>query len=89
MFKVNDIVENNGRYGRVMHYDPVTHYVHVMFKTNINTWKIEKCDVFFCKPAQVFLWTTESVFGVKYTRKLKTPNLVPMEIDDEIYVLKV
>ncbi len=88
MFQRSDIVEYNGRYGRVMYYDPVTHNVHVMFKIKNNTWRIEKCDVFFCKHAQVFLWTIESVFGVKHM-KLKTPLLVPMEIDDDIHVLKV
>ena len=88
MYVRNDIVEYNGKYGRVMYYDPVTHNVHVTFKTGNNTWKIEKCDMFFCKPAQVFLWTIESVFGVKHM-KLKTPLLVPMEIDDDIHILRV
>lgn len=83
MYKFNDIVECNERYGRVMYYDPMTYTVHVLFKTNDNTWKIEKCDRFFCNPAQVFLWTLESVFHMQRQMRVQTPDFAPMAIEDD------
>lgn len=88
MFVPNQIVEYRDRYGRVIYYDPITHFVHVLFKTNTNAWKIEKCDYFFCKPAQIFLWSTENVFCVRHQRQHRTPNLVPVKTD-ELYIIEI
>jgi hypothetical protein len=86
MFKISDIVEFNGKYGRVMYYDPITYTVHVLFKISNNTWKVEKCDYLFCKPAQVFLWSIESAFCTKPQRKQQTPELVPLNADDDYFM---
>lgn len=89
MYQPNQIVEFNGRYGRVMFHDPITYNVHVMFRVNDNTWKIEKCDQFFCKPAQVFLWSIERAFSTKYLRKTRTPQLKPVRVTDEDYIMEI
>ena len=83
MYKPDQTVEVDGRFGRVLYHDPVTHFVHVLFKTNTNAWKLEKCDDLHCKPAQIFLWSTENVFCVKHQRRYRTPTLVPVKADDD------
>lgn len=88
MYMPNQIVEYNGLYGRVMYHDPTTHTVHVLFRIESNTWKVEKCDQYFCKPAQVYLWTVESAFCVKYTRKTRTPVLTCMDIVHD-YIMEI
>ena len=87
MYQNNQIVEYEGRYGRVIFNDPITRNVHVMFRLNNNTWKIEKCGQIYCKPAELFLWTIQSAFCTKHL--LKTPQIggIDMEIDD--YFIKL
>jgi hypothetical protein len=84
MYHPNQIVEYNGIYGRVIFHDSITYNVHVMFRTNDNTWKIEKCDQFFCKPAHVFLWTVESAFCTKYLRKTRTPQFQAVRVEEDV-----
>jgi hypothetical protein len=55
----------------------------VIIKTNEITWAIRQYELFECKPAQVFLWTIESAFRTWYRKNNKTPELVPMMIDDD------
>lgn len=86
MYKCNDIVECDGRYGRVVYFDPTTYTVHVLIKLNEYTWKLEKVQPYMCNPAQVFLWTIESAFRTWYRRNNKTPELVPMVIDDDHFM---
>ncbi len=88
MYQPNQIVEVKGVHGRVIFHDPLTYTVHVLIKTGINSWKIEKVDHFFCKPAHVFLWTTESAFCTKHARK--TPRLIPeYSGDDTDYIMEI
>jgi hypothetical protein len=75
MYKYNEIVECNGVYGRVIYHDPIKHVVHVLIRTNVNTWNIKKYDEFVCRPAQVFMWTIASAFCTKNI--MKTPQLLP------------
>lgn len=91
MYIPNQIVEVEGTYGRVMYHDLRTQYVHVMFRMNNNTWKIQKCDSLFCKPAQVFLWTIHSAFSSRYPRQLRTPQFHPLEMTDieDDYIMEV
>ena len=83
MYKCNQIVEVEGVYGRVIYHDPVTHIVHVLLRTNFNTWKIQKCDDLHCKPVQVFLWTIESAFCTKYSHRTRTPQFEAMRVDQD------
>jgi hypothetical protein len=89
MYQSNQIVEYYGRYGRVMYYDRLKHNVHVLFRVNDTTWKIEKCDEIFCRPAQVFLWTIESAFHTKYFRKTRTPQFRPVRVVDDDYIMEL
>ena len=75
MYRPNEIVEYEGQHGRVIYHDLLTHTIHVLFRVNNNTWKVEKCDPFQCKPAQVFLWTIESAVCSRYLRRQRTPEL--------------
>jgi hypothetical protein len=79
MYIPNQIVDVDGMVGRVIYHDPMTQHVHVMFRLNNNTWKIQKCDVFFCKPAQVFLWTIHSAFSSRYPKQMRTPQFRSVE----------
>lgn len=83
MYLLKQIVEYQGRYGRVLYHDTITHNVHVLFRVNDNTWKLEKCDDLFCKPAQIFLWSVESAFCIKYSQKTRTPQFEAMRVDDD------
>ena len=87
MYLPNQIVEYDGKYGRVMFHDPITHNVHVLFRMNTNTWKIEKCDGFHCKSAQVFLWSMASAFATKHVRK--TPYLEPLSPDMDDCIMEL
>lgn len=80
MFLVNQIVECDGNYGRVMAHDVVTHTVHVLLRLNNNTWRIKKIDDLHCYPAQVFLWTIENAFGIRRPRVNRTPQIMPIEV---------
>lgn len=82
MYRVNQIVEYNGMYGRVMCHDALKHNVHVLFRLNNYTWKITACDDFHCTPAQVFLWTMESAFRIRRPRLNGTPQFLPIEVMD-------
>lgn len=83
MYKPNDLIEyNESKLGRVLYHDTLTHVIHVMFRENDFTWKVEKCDEFFCKPSYVYCWGLETAFCVKYQRSHRTPNLVPMRATD-------
>lgn len=82
MYSPNQIVEVDGMIGRVIYHNITTQHVHVMFRMNNNTWKIQKCDVFFCKPAQVFLWTIHSAFSSRYPNQLRTPQFHPTDVRD-------
>lgn len=77
MYLPNQIVEFSGKYGRVMYYDHRAHIVHVLFKLDSCTWKVEKCDEAFCKVAQVFLWGIETPFCIRHRMRVYTPRLVP------------
>lgn len=88
MYSNGQTVEYSGRYGRVMYHDSKTHIVHVLFKMNNNTWKIEKHDETMCKPAYVFLWTIENAFNTKYLRRTRTPRFEPMRVPDD-YIMKL
>lgn len=91
MYIPNQIVDVDGMVGRVMYHDPMTQSVHVMFRTSQYSWKIQKCDVFFCKPAQVFLWTIQSAFSSRYPRQMRTPQFHAVEMSDieDDYVMEV
>lgn len=89
MYQPNQIVEYYGRYGRVMFHDRTKHNVHVLFRVNDNTWKVEKCNDFFCKPAQVFLWTIESAFHTRYFRNTRTPQFRPARVVVEDFVMEL
>lgn len=82
MYQVNQIVEYNGMYGRVMCHDTIKHNVHVLFRLNNYTWKIAACDDLLCNTAQVFLWTIESAFGIRRPRTNRTPQFLPTEVVD-------
>lgn len=88
MFLANQIVEYCGNYGRVIYHDPVTYNVHVLLRINPNTWKIEKCDQLFCKPVEMFLWSVDNVFRIKYLPKTRTPQLKPVRVEED-YVMKI
>jgi hypothetical protein len=83
MYKANDIVEYEGKLGRVFGYDNITHSVHVLFRVNDHTWKVEKCDEFFCKRVQTYIWGIEYALRIKYQKATRTPNLAPMVADDD------
>ncbi len=84
MYKLNDIVEYEGVLGRVFSYDKITHSVYVLFRLNDHTWKVEKCDEFFCKHVQKYMWGVETALCIKYQRLQRTPNLVPLNSDLEL-----
>jgi len=88
MYQPNQIVECDEKYGRVIYHDQKTHDVHVMFRTSTNTWKIEKCNELFCKPAQVFLWTIESAFSSKYLRTTRTPQFESVQVNQD-HILEI
>lgn len=88
MYSYSQIVEYNGRFGRVIYHDSRTHLVHVMFRINNNTWKIERYDELHCKPAQVFLWTIENAFNTKYLRKTRTPQFEPIRVSYD-YIMEL
>jgi hypothetical protein len=59
-----------------------------MFKVNDNTWKVKKCEPFFCKPAQVFLWTVESAFCTRHLPKQHhTPGFKPLKKEIDHFML--
>jgi hypothetical protein len=87
MYQPNQIVEYNGTHGRVIFHDPITYNVHVMFRLNTNTWKIERCDEIFCKPAQVFLWTIHSAFFTRHV--VKTPQIGGFDMEIDEYFMKL
>ena len=82
MYKHNQIVEYHGRYGRVMFHNTRTHNVHVMFRLNTNTWKIERCDQIYCKPVQRFMWSTQSAFFTKHLMRTPQLDAFDMEVED-------
>lgn len=88
MYSPSQIVEYSGRYGRVMYHDTKKHILHVMFRVNENTWKIEKYDELYCKPAQVFLWTIENAFKTKYLRRTRTPQFEPVRVSHD-YIMEL
>lgn len=89
MYKANDIVEYNGRLGRVFGYDKITHSVHVLFRENDYTWKVERCDEFFCKHIQTYMWGIENALRIKYQKASRTPKLEPLTVDDGDYIMKI
>jgi hypothetical protein len=91
MYIPNQIVDVDGMVGRVMYHDPLKKCVHVMFRTNQYSWKIQKCDSFSCRPAQAFLWTIHSAFSSRYPRQMRTPQFHPVEMSDieDDYVMDV
>ncbi len=88
-FTNNQSVTNYSSVGRVMYHDVVTHTVHVLVKTNENTWKVEKWDQYFCYPHDEYVWPIETPFVIKYHRLQRTPVLQPMDVDDDVNVLKL
>jgi len=89
MFKNNQAVTDNTYVGRVMYHDVVTHTVHVLVKINEHTWKIEKWDQFFCYPYDQYVWPIDTPFVIKYHRLQRTPILQPMDIEDDVNVLRL
>jgi hypothetical protein len=89
MYLPNQIVEYKGQPGRVLYVDPIQQYIHVLIRTNQNTWKIEKCDSLFCKPIHAFLWTIESAFCIRRQRTTQTPHLAPLEIQEIDHVMEL
>lgn len=87
MYKLNDIVEYDGVLGRVFSYDKITHSVHVLFRVNDHTWKVEKCDEFFCKHIQKYMWSVDTAFCIKYQKMHRTPQLGPDEGD--IHIMEI
>lgn len=83
MYKANDIVEYEGNLGRVFSYDKITHSVHVLFRVNDHTWKVEKCDEFFCKHVQTYMWGIEYAFRIRYQKANRTPVLKPVNADED------
>jgi hypothetical protein len=88
MYLPNQIVEYNGRCGRVIYYDAIKHNVHVLFRTNPNTWKIEKCDVIFCKHIQTFLWGIEVAFCIRNRMRPQTPYLAAVRTNTD-YIMEL
>jgi hypothetical protein len=89
MYQPNQIIEYYGRYGRVMYYNSLKHSVHVLFRVNDNTWKVETCDEIFCNPAEVYLWTTEVAFRTKHFRKSRTPQFGPIRVVQDDYIIEL
>jgi hypothetical protein len=82
MYNANDIVSMDGKIGRVLYYDALTHDLHVLNRVSENCWREEKWDSMFCRIAYVHLWDTNYAFNVKPTRYMKSPRMVPMDVDD-------
>ena len=86
MYLANQIVEYHGRHGRVIYHDRLSHTVHVLFRVNTYTWKIEKCDEFLCRLTQMFLWGIESAFSIRHRMRIRTPQLAPMNADTDYFM---
>lgn len=88
MYSRGQIIECYGKYGRVMYHDTRTHFVHILFKINEYTWKIEKHDELFCRPGHVFLWTIETAFKTKFISGTRTPQFRPVRVSDD-YIMEL
>ncbi len=82
MYKVNDIVSMDGKIGRVLYYDALTHDLHVLNRVSENGWREEKWDPMFCRKAYAVIWDIGHAFNLKPTKYVKSPYLFPMDIDD-------
>ncbi len=82
MYKSDDIVSMEGKVGRVLFYNALTHDLHVLNRVSENCWREEKWDPMFCRIAYVVMWDLAHAFNVKPTKYMKSPCLVPMDVDD-------
>lgn len=83
MYSHGQLVELFGRYGRVIYHDTRTHLVHILFKINDYTWKIEKHDESFCTIGEAFLWTIETAFKTKFINRTRTPQFGAVRVSED------
>lgn len=88
MYQLNDPIQSEGKVGRVYSYGK-NGSLNVLVRVNENTWKLEKWYELMCRPYIGYLWTFQNVFGNKIKVKNYTPKLVPMDIDDDPYVIRL
>lgn len=82
MFEPNDMIQCEGKIGRVLFYNALTHDLHVLNRVSENGWREERWDPMFCRKAYIHMWDIDYAFNVKPTKYMKSPRLVPMDIDD-------
>ena len=82
MYEPNEIVEMEGKLGRVLNYNALTHDLHVLNRVGENCWREEKWDPMFCRKAYVHLWDLNFAFSVKPTRYTKSPRMDAMDVDE-------
>jgi hypothetical protein len=88
MYQLNDPIQFEEKVGRVFSYGK-NGTVNVLVRVNENTWKVEKWYLLMCRPYVGYLWTLQNVFGTKRKMLVNTPELVPMDIDNDLYVINL
>ena len=86
MYKINDPIQFEEKVGRVYSYGN-NGSVNVLVRVNENTWKLENWYTLMCRPYVGYLWTYQNVFGNKMKLKNYTPELTPMDVDDDPHVI--
>ena len=84
MYNLNDSVEKDGVFGRIIAIENSNTF-HVLIRTNENTWKVEKW--YSIRPYVGYLWTIPEAFRAKGIRYLPSPKLSGMN-DGHVLRLK-
>jgi len=88
MYQLNDSVQCEGFIGRVFKVGN-NGTIHVLIRINENTWKVEKWYTIACRPYMGYMWTIQNAFNIRRNVKNPTPELIPMDIDDYPYVIRL